>query len=133
MMKNPGLLILPILLVILLLPACAAKKTVVAVSSDGGEKIVLIEAASFSFMPTVIRAHQGDRLVLRVVNGAGAGHNLTVKNPRGEPVASVDLPAGETVEIPLELTESGTWPFYCDKPFHKTLGMSGNIEAAPRQ
>jgi uncharacterized cupredoxin-like copper-binding protein len=100
---------------------------------DGGEKIVFIEATSFSFMPTVIQAHQGDRLVLRVVNGAGAVHNLTVKNPRGETAASVDLPAGETVEIPLELTDSGTWPFYCDKPFHKPLGMSGSIEVAPRR
>ncbi len=133
MMKNPGLLVLPILLAILLLPACAAKKTVVTVSSDGGEKVVLIEATSFSFMPTVIRAHQGDRLVLRVVNEAGAVHNLTVKNPSGESVTSVDLPAGETVEIPLDLTAEGTWQYYCDKPFHKTLGMSGSIEAMPRQ
>jgi uncharacterized cupredoxin-like copper-binding protein len=84
-------------------------------------------------MPTVIRAHQGDRLVLRVVNEAGAVHNLTVKNPRGESVTSADLPVGATVDIPVELTESGTWPFYCDMPFHKTLGMSGSIEAAPRQ
>jgi plastocyanin len=132
-MKSRDLLILSVLLPALMLPACAAKKTVVTVVPEDGPKGVRIEASSFSFVPTVIRAHQGDRLVLRVVNGAGIAHNLTVKNPRGEPAARVDLPAGATVEIPLELTEAGSWPYYCDKTFHETLGMSGRIEAAPRR
>jgi uncharacterized cupredoxin-like copper-binding protein len=40
----------------------------------------------------------------------------------------VDLPPKETVTIEIALQESGTYEFYCDLPFHATLGMKGKIE-----
>lgn len=127
-MQKSGLWVLGILL-ILVLPGCAGQRTVFSVPPGGGAIIVPMQADSFSFSPGIIRARQGDRLVLRVANAAGMEHNLTVDDPLGRRVLSVDLPAGETVEVPLELTEGGIWAFYCDKPLHKSLGMTGRIEA----
>jgi plastocyanin len=130
-MKHSNPLDVGILLLILALSACAGKTTEVTVVPADGKRVVVIRASSFSLTPTVIRAHNGDHLLLQVTNAAGTVHNLTIKKPGGEIVRSVDLGAGESVEVPLDLTESGTWKFYCNKPFHETLGMSGSIEAMP--
>jgi uncharacterized cupredoxin-like copper-binding protein len=129
-MRNPGLLNGCLLLLLLLLSACAGQPTVYTVPQNGAERVVSLQADSFSFAPSIIRAHQGDRLLLRVSNMAGIRHNLTVRNPRGELIRDVHLPAGETVEVPLLLTDEGTWEFVCNKPLHETLGMAGRIEAA---
>lgn len=129
-MRNPGLRRICPLLLIVLLPACAGKPTVYTVPLNGVERVVSLQADSFSFAPSIIRAHQGDRLLLKVTNEAGIRHNLTVRNPRGELIRDILLPAGETVEVPLLLTDEGIWEFFCNKPMHETLGMAGRIEAA---
>lgn len=127
-MKNWPPLNLWVCLLFLILSACAQKTTVVTVVPGEGKQVITIRASDYSLMPTVIRAHHGDHLLLQVTNAVATAHNLTIENPAGEIVRSVELGAGESVEIPLDLTEGGTWKFYCNKPFHETLGMSGRIE-----
>lgn len=58
-------------------------------------------------------------------------HNITIKDPRDATVARADLPPEETVTLDVELKAPGTYSFFCDKPFHPTLGMRGEIVAAP--
>lgn len=115
------------------LVGCAAKGMVFEVPDGAGEKEVALKASSFAFDPAVIKARQGDVLLLKVENLAGMDHNLTINSPAGNILASVALPAGKTVTVPVTLAESGTYAMTCDRPMHTTLGMSGRIEATPRQ
>jgi len=34
----------------------------------------------------------------------------------------------KTAEIRITLSEAGEYNFYCDKPFHSSFGMKGQIE-----
>lgn len=114
----------------LTLVGCAGKGALFEVPAGDGEKEVALKASSFAFDPAVIKARQGDVLRLRVENLAGMDHNLTIDSPGGKILASITLPAGKTVTVPVTLAESGTYELSCDRPMHTTLGMSGRIEVA---
>lgn len=111
---------------------CAGKEIVFEVPESAEETVVSMQASSFSFDPTVIKAHQGDILLLEVENLAGMAHNFTLKSPVGEIITSVTLPAGQTVAVSVTLAESGIYLYTCDRPMHTTLGMSGRIEVTPQ-
>jgi len=119
------------LVLVVLLSGCAAPQVSFNVPAGSGEKTVVITARSFAFEPNEIFARQGDRLLLRVHNNAGIGHNLTLRNPQGKVLFSLDMAEDQTLARSLELTEAGDYPFYCDKPLHATMGMKGRIVVSP--
>jgi plastocyanin len=126
-MRNWNLTVGGFLLCIFLI-GCAGQQTPLAVSPSEREKGVLIEAKSFEFRPNMIKIDEPGRLLLRINNVSSAEHNFTLKNPEGEIIKSVNLPEAKTVTTEIDLPRSGTYPFYCDKPFHSSLGMKGVIE-----
>lgn len=132
MKTSDFLKVLVVLAIAWTLTGCAGKGSMFEVPAGGGEKEVSLKASSFAFAPAVIKARQGDVLLLRVENLAGMEHNLTVKSPDGEILASVTLPVGKTVAVPVSLAASGTYALTCERPMHTTLGMSGRIEATPQ-
>lgn len=130
-MKTTDLLkSLTVLMLTWMLVGCAGKGTLFEVPVGSGEKEVALKASSFAFDPAVIKAWQGDVLLFKVENVAAMDHNLTITSPGGKILASVTLPAGKTVSVPVTLAESGTHALSCDRPMHTTLGMSGRIEVA---
>lgn len=135
-MKNDSVRVrnLAVFVLFVVLPAvlagCAGKQAVYLVPAAVSEKIVPLVATSFDFEPGVIRARQGDVLVLRVENQAGMEHNLTALDPDGKRVLDVVLPVGAVTVARLPLKRVGTYPFYCDKLLHSIFGMKGKIEAA---
>ena len=60
------------------------------------------------------------------------GHDFTMKDPQGQIIKSVDLPSKQTVEIKITLSEAGEYDFYCDKPFHSSFGMKGQVEVVKK-
>jgi len=116
---------------LLIIAGCAGPKKVVTVSPEVGKKIIQMKASSFDFDPDVIRARQGDRLVLVIENVAGIHHNFTLKDPSGEILVDKHLPEKETVRVEVPLTHAGEYPFYCDKPLHATFGMKGRVIVEP--
>jgi len=96
-------------------------------ASEGKTKIVEMAASSFEFDPNNIEATQGDLLVIVVTNRSSLSHNLTITDPQGRVIQSVDLPAQQTARVELSLALAGTYDFYCNKPLHSTLGMKGQI------
>jgi len=114
------------------LSSCSHLQTPVKpTASEGKTKVVEMAASSFEFDPNNIEANQGDLLVILVMNRSSISHNLTVKDPQGRVIQSVELPEKQTVRVQVALALAGTYEFYCDKPLHPALGMKGQILVRP--
>ncbi|HSR10179.1 MAG TPA: cupredoxin domain-containing protein [Thermodesulfobacteriota bacterium] len=109
--------------------ACAGQQKPVTVET--GEKPVVIKASEFKFEPNDLRARKGEVLTIKVENVSNTIHNLTVKNPQGTVVADVNIAPNGATTTKIKLAEPGTYPFYCNRTFHSTLGMKGKIEVGP--
>lgn len=94
-----------------------------------GENTAALTAKSYSFSPESIAARAGETLVLQVENSSGSDHNITIEGPAGRTLRSVDLPARERIPVTILLEKTGRYRFYCDQPYHTTLGMEGEITA----
>jgi plastocyanin len=113
--------------VLLAFAACASQQPLVTIGQAKGEMVLAMKASNFTFEPNNIKAYRGDIIALKIENISGAGHNFTIKDPQGNTVQNVGLPSKETVTVKVPLAEAGTYEFYCDKPFHSTSGMKGQI------
>ena len=114
---------------LLITVGCTGLGTPVTVKSlEQGERAIHLKAGSFEFNPNNIKIQGPGPLSLVVENIADIEHNITIKNPHGQILKSVDLPAKETTSVPLDLPTNGKYTFYCDKPFHSTFGMKGQIQ-----
>jgi plastocyanin len=117
------------LLVLLALAGCAPSKASYTVPAGPEAKVIRMTASSFRFEPNEIFARSGDRLTIEVKNVAGMEHNLTVQDPEGIVLLDLTLPAGQTQSAALELAKPGEYRFYCGKPMHPAMGMTGRIVA----
>ena len=100
-------------------------------AKEHGTMEVSMKASSFKFEPSTIQLKRTGNLVIRVHNDSSAEHNITVKDPQGKIIASVDLPANKTVSLNVDLKTAGKYEFYCDKPLHAAFGMKGEITVTP--
>ena len=91
---------------------------------------VRMRASDFRFEPSVIQVYRMGNLIIHVYNASSGEHNITIQDPQGTTVARADLPPEETATLEVELKAPGTYRFFCDKPFHPTLGMRGEIVVA---
>ncbi|HMK66715.1 MAG TPA: plastocyanin/azurin family copper-binding protein [Thermodesulfobacteriota bacterium] len=104
---------------------CAGLQTPVQISEV--KSPLLIKASDFKFEPNNIRLAEPGTLSLKVENISGIAHNITIKNSEGQILANADLPAKATVSLEVNLTGTGVYEIYCDKPFHTSMGMKGQI------
>jgi plastocyanin len=116
------------LLVVFFLAGCAGQKPV---TIERGQKTIQMKASDFTFEPNLLKAQKGEVINIQVENVSGTTHNLTVKNPEGKLLADIDIPPKGTATAKVNFTESGTYPFYCNKTLHSTMGMKGRIEVSP--
>jgi plastocyanin len=117
--------ILGILLGMSVLLGCAGLQTPVQIGE--GKSPLLVKASDFKFEPNNIRLDEPGTLSLKVENVSGIAHNITIKNSEGQIIANADLPAKATVSLEVNLPGKGVYEMYCDKPFHPTMGMKGQI------
>ena len=120
--------VLVILVVITALAGCAGRaKVQSAASMSSGGSIISIEASSHKFSPSEIQVEKPGLLAVEVKNVSNSEHNFTIKDLRGKILKSVDIRPGGSVIVNLELTEPGVYKFHCNKTFHSTFGMNGQI------
>jgi plastocyanin len=114
---------------LVLLAGCGGNKEAVNVATAPDQKVqVDMKASNFAFDPAIINAQKGQTFVLNVTNVTGEPHNITVKDPAGKVITDEDIPAHKAITVEVPLPTTGTYPLYCDKPLHATLGMKGRIE-----
>jgi plastocyanin len=89
---------------------------------------------SYGYNPNPIVLAAGKPVTLTFVNRAGKGHDFTAAkffassrilagNVSG---GEVDLDGGQSKSVTL-VPAAGQYKVHCGKPFHKMLGMSGDI------
>jgi len=119
--------IIPLLAFMVLLAGCATRKAVPAAAPSTGGSVITIEAGSYSFKPDTIRIDKPGPYALQVINTTRSKSNLTLKDPRGNVIKTVNIPGKETTISNIDLAEAGTYQFFCDKGFRATMGMKGRI------
>ncbi len=87
-------------------------------------------ASNFKFDPSVVQAKVGDNILLEIRNTSSGTHNFALKDPKGKVIKSIDLPPNQKTTVKISLKEAGVYKFYCDKPFHPSMGMKGRLEVA---
>jgi uncharacterized cupredoxin-like copper-binding protein len=120
--------LLVILILIASLAGCAARaKVQSAASMSAGGSIIAIEASSYKFSPSDIRVEKPGLLAIEVKNVSKSEHNFTLKDVHGKILKSIAIRPGGSVIVNAELPEPGVYKFYCNKTFHSTFGMNGQI------
>jgi plastocyanin len=96
------------------------------------EAMVTVEASDFKFAPNHYQTYQGTSIVFTIQNISGSKHNFTIKDPDGRVLQSIDVEPQKSVKVKVDFPHIGKYPFYCDRTFHKTMGMEGRVDVVAR-
>lgn len=100
-----------------------------------------VKLTEFSFTPSELHFRQNQLYRLHLQDGGSSGHSFSA--PKFFASASlrddanstklrtgggtIELKAGEEVDLYFEPKLAGTYPLECTHPLHATFGMTGNI------
>ncbi len=94
---------------------------------------MVIDMESYIFTPSEVRVNRGQMSTLILRNQSFlVPHNFLLDDPHGIRILEADISSGESQTHALTLTETGIYPFYCDKqlfffPSHRDEGMEGRL------
>jgi len=94
-------------------------KGAVDLTAKGSSIKLTLEADSFYFKPTFIKATPGATVNIEVENESGIEHNFSIDGMN----VDKDIEAGKKVELTFTLTNSGAVNFFCK--YHRSSGMQG--------
>jgi len=105
-----------------------------AAATQTATPVQTVQLYSYGYGPDPIVLSAGKPVTLNFVNRAGKGHDFTApkfftssKIVAGNVAGGeVDLYGGESASVTL-VPSAGRYKVHCGKPFHKMLGMSGDI------
>jgi plastocyanin len=117
---------------VLILFSCAELQKQVTLDQGKKENIVVVKVHNYKFEPNNIFTYEGNTILFKIENVTISEHNFTLTDPEGAVIEDVDIPRDKTVEIKVTFSRTGIYNFYCNKPFHSTLGMKGQIEVVRR-
>ena len=96
-------------------------------AAGGGDgETVDVTATDFRFDPSDPTVAPGE-VSFDVTNDGEAPHNLEVEGPTGQAELPEDLQAGDSGEFSVDLSEPGTYRFFCPVGNHEDLGMVGEV------
>jgi plastocyanin len=95
---------------------------------DGGQSggVTTLTATEFAFSPAQVTVAPGER-EFRIVNRGDAQHALEIHAPGGE-VHTDRVGPGESATVAANLSEPGTYEFYCPVGDHRQRGMEGSVK-----
>ena len=105
-----------------------------AVATQTTAPVMTIQLYSHGYNPDPIVLDGGKQVTLTFVNRAGKSHDFTAPKffSSSKIVAGnvgsgeVELRGGQSASVTL-IPVAGRYKVHCGKPFHKVLGMSGDI------
>jgi uncharacterized cupredoxin-like copper-binding protein len=105
-----------------------------AAATQTATLVQTVQLYSYGYGPDPIVLSAGKPVTLNFVNQAGKGHDFTAPSffSSSKIVAGnvsggeIDLRAGQSASVTL-VPSAGRYKVHCGKPFHKMLGMSGDI------
>ena len=99
---------------------------------------VTVRLSDFAFDPSTLHLRSGVPVRLRLVNESSGGHNFSAPAffaassfPAGAsapPKGTVEVGAGQTVDLTVVPGTPGTYPVECTHFMHAMFGMTGQIE-----
>jgi uncharacterized cupredoxin-like copper-binding protein len=95
-------------------------------SGGGGGETLDVSLVDFRIEPPNPTVQAG-MVTFNVNNDGEAPHNLEVEGPTGEAELEQDLAPGESGELTVDLSEPGTYEWYCPVGNHRDLGMEGEL------
>jgi plastocyanin len=95
-------------------------------AAGGGGETVKVSATDFKFDPSDPTVAPGEA-TFDVTNDGETLHNLEVEGPSGEAELPEDLQPGDSGSFSVDLSEPGTYKFYCPVGNHEDLGMVGEV------
>jgi plastocyanin len=95
-------------------------------NGGGGGETLDVSLVDFRIEPPNPTVQAGT-VTFNVSNDGQAPHNLEVEGPTGEAELEQDLAPGESGELTVDLSEPGTYKWYCPVGDHESLGMVGEV------
>jgi len=87
-----------------------------------------IELRSFSFQPNHIAILKNQSpLTFRLTNTANLQHNFSLIDSQKNVIARRDMNPKESITLDIESLDPGNYVFYCNRCFHRFLGMEGML------
>ena len=95
-------------------------------SGGGGGESVAVSETEFAIDPQDPTVKAGT-VSFNVSNDGQVVHNLEVEAPSGDQELDQDLQPGDTGTLEVDLSEPGTYRWYCPIDSHAAQGMEGEI------
>jgi uncharacterized cupredoxin-like copper-binding protein len=97
-----------------------------ATAQGAGAQTVNVSETDFKLDPSDPTVQAGP-VSFRVTNDGEVDHNLEVEGPEGEQELEQDIAPGESATLTVDLSQPGTYEFYCPIGGHRDAGMEGEI------
>jgi plastocyanin len=95
-------------------------------SGGGGSSTLDVSETDFAIDPADPTVEAGT-VTINVTNDGETTHNLEVEGPDDEVELDADLAPGESGSMEVDLSEPGTYEWYCPVGNHADMGMEGEI------
>ena len=91
----------------------------------GGDTLA-VSMSDFALDPADPTVDPGT-VTIEATNDGQAPHTIEVEGPSGEAVLEPTLDPGQSGELEVDLSEPGSYEWYCPIGNHQSLGMEGEI------
>jgi plastocyanin len=97
-------------------------------TQGGAASTVAVSESEYKLDPANPTVKAGE-VTIEVSNDGSTTHALEVEGP-GEESQTEDIASGDSAKLTVDLSEPGTYEWYCPIANHKELGMEGEIRVA---